>query len=332
MQVSDRFYIKRLNEFSINALTTYFSNGNKIVTDSSADRNPNVSEAIKLEKDYIRGGKSLLKLHKYDPRIKYTFMDATTASKCPNCGADVDPHSHCCPYCGSTYNMDYATKDLGTKYHTDLVMNSNTYKYITLLVDVIFSFIISYIYIKTTGRTFYAWDFGKVLVGTALLSLIFYYFFYYLDSVMVLLPIKIYKQRINDLQTKFWEDNGDKINKQTFFTNLNYELQKFYFERPENRAIVDFDFVDYTTIKLLDDKRVSIDLLLREIYYTDSKLKVRQVSKTVVMERAEREYHLEVGKVYLKCKNCGATVDPFAQECPHCGTRQNYLQEWYMGS
>lgn len=330
MQLSDRFYTKRLNEFGIRALTTYFSNGSNIVTDSAAGENPDVCDAIKIEKDYRRGGQSMLKLHKFDPRIKYTFMDATTASKCPNCGADIDAHSHCCPYCGSTYNMDYTTKDLGTKYHTDLVMNSNTYKYITLAVDIIFSFIISYIYIKTTGRTFYAWDFGKVLVGTALLSLIFYYLFYYIDSVMVLLPIKIYKQRINNQQTEFWAANGNKISKPTFFTNLNYELQKFYFERPENRAIVDFDFVDYTTIKLNGENRVSIDLLLREVYYTDGKLKVRQVSKNVVLERADRDYKLETGKVYLKCKNCGATVDPFAQECPHCGTRQNYLQEWYM--
>jgi len=330
MQLSDRYHSKRLQEFGMRAVTTYFAEGKTLCTDTQASDNPDIVNAIRIEKDYLRGDNSMLKLHKYDPRIKYTFAGATHASHCQNCGAEISSDSGCCPYCGSAFSMDYDSKDLGSKYHTDLVMNSNTYKYITLAVAAVIGFIISYIYIKTTGRTFYTWDMVKVGVGTVLLGAAMYYVFYYLDSLFVLLPVRLYKERINREQTEFWESNGNDINKTTFFTNLNYELQKYYFERPENRAMVDYDLVDYTHIKLSDTDTIAIDVLLREVYMDGGKLKSRQTKKHLTLRRARREYSLENGATSLKCKNCGAVVDAFAQQCPHCGTRQNYLQEWYM--
>ena len=226
--------------------------------------------------------------------------------------------------------MDYESKSLGAKYHTDLVMNTNTYKYITALIAFSVAFLISYIYIRTTGRTFNVWDMTKVLVGTALFGLAFYYVFYYLDSFFILLPIKLYKERINAAQTKFWQDNASDINKDVFFTNLNYELQKYYFENPQNGNVLDFDFVDYTTITRNGDV-VTLDTLIREVFITGGKVKCRQRSKTIKLQRIKREYSLEkVGGVALRCKNCGTSIDAFATQCPSCGTRQNYLQEWYM--
>ncbi len=330
MQLSDKKYLKRLKDFGMNLITTYKS-GNDIVEKNSFETlRTNIVNGIRLEKNYLRGGKSVYKLHNFDPRIKYTFVNASTARKCPNCGADIDQASGECPYCGTAYNMDYESKSLGAKYHTDLVMNTTTYKTVAWILSFATAFIISYIYIRTTGRTFNGWDMTKVLVGTALFGLAFYYVFYYLDSFFILLPIKMYKERINTAQTQFWAQNGNDINKDVFFTNLNYELQKYYFEGDQTRNVLDFDFVDYTTITR-DGDIVEIEILVREVYYTGGKVKCRQVSKKIRLKRAKIEHRLEnVGGVALRCRNCGTSMDAFAQECPSCGTRHNYLQEWYM--
>ncbi|MBR2202532.1 MAG: hypothetical protein IJ894_17675 [Bacteroidales bacterium] len=330
MQLSEKKYLKRLKEFGMSLVTTYKSGNDIIEKNSFETLRTNIVNGIRLEKNYLRGGTSVYKLHNFDPRIKYTFVNASTARKCPNCGADIDQASGECPYCGTAYNMDYESKSLGAKYHTDLVMNTTTYKTVAWILSFATAFIISYIYIRTTGRTFNGWDMTKVLAGTALFGLAFYYVFYYLDSFFILLPIKMYKERINAAQEKFWAQNGNEINKDVFFTNLNYELQKYYFEGDKTRNVLDFDFVDYTTITR-DGDIVEIEILVREVYITGGKVKCRQVSQKIRLKRAKIEHRLEnVGGVALRCRNCGTSMDAFAQVCPSCGTRHNYLQEWYM--
>ena len=110
MQLSDKKYLKRLKDFGMSLITTYKS-GNDIVEKNSFETlRTNIVNGIRLEKNYLRGGTSVYKLHNFDPRIKYTFVNASTASKCPNCGADIDQASSECPYCGTAYNMDYESK------------------------------------------------------------------------------------------------------------------------------------------------------------------------------------------------------------------------------
>ena len=330
MQLSDKKYLKRLKDFGLSLVTVYKSGDKTVEKNSFETLKENIENGIRLEKNYIRGGKSVFKLFNFDPRIKYTFINAASAKKCPNCGADIDIQSGECPYCGTAYNMDYETKNLGTKYHTDLVMHSDSYKKVTLLVAVIVSFVLSFVYFKTTGRTFNGWDMTKVLFGTALLSLVFYYVFYYLDSFFILLPLKLHKEKINKAQEKFWEENFSIINKNIFFTNLNYELQKLYFESENFKNVIDFDLVDYTTIEK-DGDIVRIDVLVREVFVDGGKFKSRQTEKTLRLKRVKREFSLEnLGGVALRCKNCGTSMDAFLTECPSCGTRQNYLQEWYL--
>jgi len=334
MQLSDKKYAKRLKEFGLRLVTTYKAGEKIIQKDSFETLQTDIKDGIRLEKKYFKGGKTVFELFGFDPRIKYTFVKALNAKECPNCGAPIDTHSGECPYCGAAYNMDYESKNLGTKYHTDLVMQSKSYRYITLLIAIVVSFLISLVYFKTTGRTFNGWDITKVIFGTMLLSLVSYYLFFYLDSFFILLPIKLYKERINSKQEKFWRDNSSEFSKNVFFTNLNYELQRYYFDSQENKNVVDFDFVDYTNIskEIINDKIfVNIDILVREVFYDGGKLKSRQMQKTLRLKKSPLEYSLDnVGGVVLRCRNCGTSVDAFQKQCPSCGTIQNYFQQWYL--
>ncbi|UKI28528.1 MAG: hypothetical protein L6V78_06375 [Clostridium sp.] len=67
-----------------------------------------------------------------------------------------------CPYCGTYYNLDYTEKDLGSKYHYDRVLRTNTYRVITGIVDLVFLvFLVTYYFIKFTSRTFNVYDISK---------------------------------------------------------------------------------------------------------------------------------------------------------------------------
>ena len=60
-------------------------------------------------------------------------------------------------------------------------------------------------------------------------SLILYYFFYIADAYIILSPIKKFKDKGNKKQIEFWQRT--KINKKTFFNNLNYEIRKKYYSK-----------------------------------------------------------------------------------------------------
>ena len=50
------------------------------------------------------------------------------------------------------------------------------------------------------------------------------------DAVAITLPIKIYKDSLNKKQMKFWKRmEALGINKKTFYNNVNYELQNYYY-------------------------------------------------------------------------------------------------------
>ena len=178
----------------------------------------------------------------------------------------------------TNYNMEYNDKDLGTKYHYDRVVQGVNYRKITLIVDVLISAIIVYLYIATNSRTFNIYDISKILVGTVILSLILYYFFYIIDASIIVLPIKIYKDKINKNQMKFWSMMEQKnVTKKIFYNNVNYELQKYYYgEDSNNKNIIDYDIIDYISIKeesLKSDKIIiKAKIRIREIELKENKI------------------------------------------------------------
>ena len=122
----------------------------------------------------------------------------------------------------------------------------------------------------------------------------------------------------------------DEVKRQYTYAVQPVKLFEANHSQAAQKFVLDFDFVDYTTITR-DGDVVEIEILVREVYYTGGKVKCRQVSKKIRLKRAKIEHRLEnVGGVALRCRNCGTSMDAFAQECPSCGTRHNYLQEWYM--
>ena len=243
--VSNNFHEKKLNKYGINIKTKYIVGNTILERNFDNSLNDDIVSGIRCEKDYYIKNNLVHKETNFDSRIEYTFISKEMEQKdykCPNCGMNgkIKDFISGCPYCRTTYNIDYTNKDLGSKYHYDLVLKSNLYRVITGIIDLIISIILSFIFIKTTSRTFNQIDIIKVFIYGFILSLVLYYLFYIVDAYIILKPIKIYKNKENQKQIDFW--NRTKIDKKTFFNNLNYELEKYYYSK-EN--IIDFDILDY---------------------------------------------------------------------------------------
>lgn len=332
--ISETYQKEKLKRYGINIRTKYIV-GNKILERNTNDSvNDNIERGIRCQKEYYIDNKLAHKEKLFDSRIEYTYImdnNINEEYECPNCGmkSPLKDFIDGCPYCKTYYNMDYSEKDLGSKYHYDRVLKSNIYRVITLIVDIIISIIISFIFIKLTSRTFNNYDIIKIFIYGIILSLILYYFFYIADAYIILSPIKKYKDKENKKQIEFWQRT--KINKKTFFNNLNYEIRKKYYSK-EN--IIDYDILDYTNFKDYEVNGVlyvDVTADLRIVTYENKKLKSKIITQTYTMKQNKNTLlNLGTKEKIIRCANCGASIDVTKGKCEYCHSEIKYLQEWIL--
>ena len=332
--ISDNFHKKKLKDLGINIKTKYFV-GNKIYERNTDDSiNDDITSGIRCEKDYYIGKRLVHKETEFDSRIEYTFISKEMENKeykCPNCGmqSKLKDFVDGCPYCRTYYNIDYTDKDLGSKYHYDRVLRNNSYRIITGVVDLIISTILCFFFIKSTSRTFNAVDISKIFIYGLILSMVLYYFFYILDAYIVLGPIKRYKDKQNQKQMDFWDRT--KIDKKSFFNNLNYEVRKYYYSK---NNIIDFDVLDYIEFNDFIKKNVQYIKVLAEVrivYYDMGKITSKYTKEEYLFKKNPNEkLELKDGTNMIKCHNCGASIDATEGVCSYCHTEIKYLQEWIL--
>ena len=165
--ISDKYQNEKLNKLNIN-IKTKFIVGDKILERNSNNTyNDNIDKGIIALKEYYLNNKLIYTERCFDSRMEYSFIsdDLDDTYICPNCSATykISDNNYNCPYCGTYYNIDYTDKELGNKYHYDRVLRSNKYRVITGIVDIIFSLIISFIFIKYTSRTFNVYDISNFI-------------------------------------------------------------------------------------------------------------------------------------------------------------------------
>ena len=332
--ISDNYHKEKLKKYNINIKTKYIVGNNILERNTNEEKNDDITSGIRCEKKYYVNNilKHVEKL--FDSRIEYTFISPKQIDddyECPNCGmvSKLRDFIDGCPYCNTYYNIDYSDKDLGGKYHYDHVIHSNIYRFITAIIDLIISLIISYFFIKYTSRTFNSIDILKVLVYGIILSLILYYLFYTIDAYIVIGPIKKYKERQNKEQILFWERT--KINKKAFFNNLNYEIRKYYYEKPD---VIDYDILDYEKFSdyVVNSKQyVDVHAQVRIVYYHNNKIVSKIKNETYTMyKNVNGTMKVQDGVNIIMCHNCGASLDINKAECDYCHTKIKYLQEWIL--
>lgn len=330
--ISDKYQNEKLNKLNIN-IKTKFIVGDKILERNSNNTyNDNIDKGIIALKEYYLNNKLIYTERCFDSRMEYSFVsdDLDDNYICPNCSATykISDNNYNCPYCGTYYNIDYTDKELGNKYHYDRVLRSNKYRVITGIVDIVFSLIISFIFIKYTSRTFNVYDISKVFIYGGILSLILYYFFYIMDAYVILEPIKVYKDKINEKQIEFW--NRTKIDKKKFYNNLNFEIRKKYYSTND---IIDYDVIDYddfSEYRTDNNLFVKIKIYVRIMKFINNKIIPSYIEDEIVLKKENRNVLENDELKAIKCSNCGASIDALKGECEYCHTKINSIQEWVI--
>lgn len=341
--ITEKLQTKRLEKYNVNIKTKFQDGDNVLERNTDNSKNEDIKKGIILSKSYFRDGRVLLIEKKFNPRILYSYIVNEELSKkivCPNCGnsGTVEEFKDGCKYCRTIYNIDYSYKDLGSKYHYNQIMKDSKYIRKIFLIDVVFCLALSFIFFKTTGRTFTIFDILKILGFAGIGSLLFFYVFYYLDALIITIPVKRIKDKQNAEQMKFWSDMEKRnIYKATFFNNLNFELKEYYYNDiiQENQNIIDFDILEYDNYKyFIDDKNrlnIKVALNIRTIRVNNENIisKIEDKEFTLRQNKVEQD-KLKPGVNIIKCHNCGASLDVTKDKCEYCGTKINYLQSWYI--
>ena len=332
--ISDNSQVNKLKKYNINIKTKYIVDNKILERNTDNSINDEINKGIRCEKNYYVNNKLIHTEKIFDSRIEYTYITNKQEEKeykCPNCGmqSKLKDFLDGCPYCGTHYNVDYVDKNLGSKYHYDLVLRNNIYRIVTYIVDIIVSIILAFIFIKTTSRTFNSYDKAKIFIYGFILSLILYYIFYIMDAYVILGPIKRYKDKQNKKQIDFW--NRTKIDKKTFFNNLKYEISNKYYKEDN---IIDYDVIDYdefTEFSKDDFLYVKVKAYVRIAYYENNSIKTKYVDQIYVLKKITDDVlELKEGANIIKCHNCGASIDASKGKCEYCGSKIKYYQAWIL--
>ena len=332
--VTDEIWLKKLKNNNIDIETTYLVNKNLITKKNNDYSNDDIIDGIIYAKKYYLNNNLVKKEDKFDPRIKYSFLSKNMLSEeytCVNCGmrSKKEDFINGCPYCRTVYNIDYEDKNIGNKYFYDYVIHNNIYRLITLIIDIVLSFFLCYLIIKSTSRTFNNYDIYKIVIYGIIASFVFYYFFYIIDAYIILLPIKLYKTNENEKRKLFWEETN--LNKKTFFNNLNYELSRYYFKKEK---VIDFDILDYNDFNYYEknnDDCIEVNTYIRIVYLENNILKSKYLNEKFTFIKNKNESSIsDSNKILLKFHGCGNSVSINDQECKYCHKKIIYNQEWIL--
>lgn len=332
--LSESHHREKLKKHNINIKTKYIVANKILERNTNNSVNDDIVNGIRCEKKYFQNDKLVHTEKIFDSRITYSFVVQKESEEdytCINCGMNskLKDFIDGCPYCNTYYNIDYTDKDLGGKYYYDLVLKSNKYRKITGIIDLIVSIILSFIFIKTTSRTFNAIDISKIFIYGIILSLVLYYFFYILDAYIILGPIKKYKNKQNQKQKEFWKRT--KIDKKHFFNNFNYEIRKYYYNKKD---IIDYDILDYLELNEYTEKgKLYVDVIIeiRIVYLQNGNIKSKIINdKHTITKHNNEILKLNPGANHIKCNNCGSSINVNIGACEHCGTKLSYLQDWIL--
>ena len=351
-RVFERLHDKKLKQEGIRIDSIYHCKDGDKTRSSDSSVSDDVKNGILLKKIYYQDGKLSFVKGGFDSRILYTFLSRAGDQRqmqCPNCGYEAAGREFLdgCPYCGTNFNMTFDDMEAGAKKSYDRILHSNSYRVTVYLVSLVLGMIISFLVIFNTSRIFNFVSWGRVIFYGLILSVVTYLAFYFVDARVVPGPIARYKDRKNQADKAFWLRSG--IDQTTFYNNLQYELQRVYYGGQGKGAgsleedVVDFEIVD--TEDFHRSRQGGKDIVSLTLYANgtvrgkEGRLSAGEKKRQVRLERWRGDAAngagqdisgLQPGANVIICHNCGGSLDVTQKQCPFCGTRINFHQEWYI--
>ncbi|MBQ3669066.1 MAG: hypothetical protein II920_07560, partial [Clostridia bacterium] len=144
----------------------------------------------------------------FNPCLRYgSFSQNSNNVSCFNCGADIVSASSngACPICGSPCNVSYLFREEAGK-HVNVASEGHLLLYAAVFVVLLaICEAVSFMYVKTTGRTFGTFDILKAAVLGLGAALVFYFIVYTMFARITTARLKrnyLYKtERLNAFES-----------------------------------------------------------------------------------------------------------------------------------
>jgi len=284
------------------------------------EHNDEISNCIRVEKEFFHNDKSIYKEVKYSIDIRYTFLDHLKSDKvleCPSCGYSSSSQDFVagCPYCQTDFTIDYGRKSNKT---TRIKRNSNTIPAILGSLAFLIIFIMLYLF-QTVNVMF-------VLLATI--------FFLTAAVLFIFNAGANHAAEIDDLWYEF-KILSMNINEQRVFNDLYFQLSEIYYEdnNKEFNNLIDFEIIKYISAEYDKDEKGTNILLtydVRKFFFDGKKINKTETTEKVKLYRNQKVRHKN-SKIYAsRCKNCGSTLEKDKEECAYCGSKNNSTVGWVI--
>lgn len=289
-----------------------------------------------MEKRYFCKNKVIHNEKSFDKDARYTYYfekENEMTIKCPNCSyiGNKEEFFDGCPYCGTSFNIDYDVKKISFVQNLKEIINSKVYKVSVTLIALI-AVILGTFNTKSQDTPFI------VLLMLAPIKFLIYWALSHMFITILLIPYLIIKVVNGGRQTTIIDkiknlDNSIKPVK--FLNDLYYELNLIYYNDHNNSKyldLIDFDIIKFENIEVKNDKNnknnVVLDVIIREIYFKNNKIFKKINKRKIDLKRNNIIDVVSNNNIVVICKNCGASIDITSKECEYCHAPVKYKSEW----
>ena len=350
--VSEKTQQAVLRRTGISIETVFWQNRALKIRTTDHSQDDDVKNGIILEKRYYRNSGLLDTEKEFSPMLMYTYIGSGELKKevtCPNCGRTglLEEFADGCPYCGTNYNITYTDRQEGAQFLASRNKKNPWLYAAALVISLAVCLAVSFLIVRTTGRTFMLFDKLKAVFFGVVPGLVLFYGFYVLNAFVISRRAEEnYEKQTRLIQAFEKELLGMQIPMSTFYNCLHSELSRIFFAGnggpdkgkaagDEEETVIDFDILectDYQIEKKPDGhKEIHLNVLLRKELLDSGRLHARKEKRPVtLLENKEIPDELHPGVNIIQCRNCGASVDVTKDSCPYCGTRINYRQRLYL--
>ena len=328
---------ERLKRLGVTVQTEYQDQGKLKIRRSDGSVSDDVVSGVILDKKYYCGKLLRHQETEFNPGILYSFTFPAFEDDrilCPNCGGVGKPDifAEGCPFCGSYYNLKYASEDAGSRANADYVSYGRQIRWRPIVTSIAVCGGLAALISFLSGRTMLPFDALKGLVV----------------GIFVGAFVGLFWSSRSSKESISSEDRAKKLRQETMLKQLrsrleaadsnlseyanalDYALEEYYFgDLPGNGDVIDYDLLDYVRQTVSEDTapelHIETQVLLREVRCRNGKITARKRNVLVRLKknRTAKE-RLKPGVNFRSCPNCGASLDLAAPRCGYCGSPVAY--------
>ena len=354
---------ERLRGLGVTVQTEYQDQGRLKIRRSDGSIRDDVVSGVILDKKSFCGQTLRRQETEFNPGILYAFVFPTLEGGlvlCPNCGGvgEADDFDDGCPFCGSGYNLAYASEDQGSRSHADYVRHGRA-RVLPMVLSIAACVVLALAVTLLTGRTLRPFDVVKAVAAGVFFGAAAGFVWILIKSRDRISAGDEAKKARQETELKALKDclSSAGSNLSEFTNAVDAAVEDWCFgDRTENADVVDFDLLDYLRYAVHGgetgpqpdtevqagsrnagaEPRIETEVLVRPDAGTEPRIETEVLVRLVRLRggnlRAEQKTlrvrlrknpfaarRLRPGANFRACPGCGASLDLRDTACAYCG-------------